>query len=70
MHNYFVYQILSPVHRMLQLAAKQDRPEKSTNAVAALSQSLSSLLQDVDEAYPALEKSRANLLQAEKMALA
>jgi signal transduction histidine kinase len=65
----FVHQILSPVHRMLQTAAKKGRAERSPNVVTALSQSINLLIQDVDQAQQALEKSRENLLQAEKMAL-
>jgi signal transduction histidine kinase len=65
----FIHQILSPVHRMLQTTAKIGRTEKSTNVVTALGQSINLLIQDVDQAQHELEKSRENLLQAEKMAL-
>ncbi|MEJ2661466.1 MAG: ATP-binding protein [Desulfobacteraceae bacterium] len=65
----FIHQILSPVHRMLQTADKIGRPERTTNVVTALSQSINLLIQDVDQAHHELEKSRENLLQAEKMAL-
>jgi signal transduction histidine kinase len=65
----FVHQILGPVHRMLQTAAKTGRPDKSANVVTALGQSINLLIQDVDQAHHELEKSRENLLQAEKMAL-
>jgi signal transduction histidine kinase len=65
----FIHQILSPVHRMLQTAAKSGRTERSTNVVTALSQSINLLIRDVDQAQHELEKSRENLLQAEKMAL-
>ena len=65
----FIHQILSPVHRMLQTAAKTGRTERDVNVVTALSQSINLLLQDVDQAQHELEKSRENLLQAEKMAL-
>jgi signal transduction histidine kinase len=65
----FVHQILSPVHRMLLTAAKTGRAEKSPNVVKALGQSINLLIHDVDQAQHELEKSRENLLQAEKMAL-
>jgi signal transduction histidine kinase len=65
----FIHQILSPVHRMLQTAAKAGRAERSANVVTALGQSINLLIQDVDQAQYELEKSRENLLQAEKMAL-
>ena len=65
----FIHQIFSPVHRMLQTAAKTGRTERSPNVVTALSQSVNLLIQDVDHAQHELEKSRENLLQVEKMAL-
>ena len=65
----FVRQILSPVARMLKAAARECRPEDSKNIVTDLSLSVSHLIQDVDQAHQELEKSRENLLQAEKMAL-
>jgi signal transduction histidine kinase len=65
----FIHQILSPVHRMLQTTAKIGRTEKAANVVTALGQSINLLIQDVDQAQHELEKSRENLLQAEKMAL-
>ncbi len=65
----FIHQILSPVHRMLQAASKSGRAERNTNVVTALSQSINLLIRDVDQAQQELEKSRENLLQAEKMAL-
>ncbi len=65
----FIHQILIPVHKMLQAAAKECRPEDSTNVVVALGRSVNHLIQDVDQAQHELEKSRENLLQAEKMAL-
>jgi signal transduction histidine kinase len=65
----FIHQILSPVHRMLQTAAKAGRADKSANVVTALGQSINLLIQDVDQAQHELERSRENLLQAEKMAL-
>lgn len=65
----FIHQILSPVHRMLLTAAKTGRADRSPNVVTALSQSINLLIRDVDQAQHELEKSRENLLQAEKMAL-
>jgi signal transduction histidine kinase len=65
----FIHQILGPVHRMLQTAAKKGGTDKSANVVTALGQSINLLIQDVDQAQHDLEKSRENLLQAEKMAL-
>ena len=65
----FVRQILSPVAQMLKIAAKECRPEESRNVVSDLSLSVSHLIRDVDQAHQELERSRENLLQAEKMAL-
>jgi signal transduction histidine kinase len=65
----FLHQILIPVHRMLQAATKQGQPENSNNVVFALGQSVNHLIHDVDQTQQELEKSRENLLQAEKMAL-
>jgi signal transduction histidine kinase len=65
----FVRQILAPVARMLRIATKESRPENSNNIVDALSMSVNHLIQDVDQAQHELEKSRENLLQAERMAL-
>jgi signal transduction histidine kinase len=65
----FIHQILSPVHQMLQLADKDCRPENSSNVVTALVHSVNHLIRDVDMAHHELERSRENLLQAEKMAL-
>ncbi len=65
----FIEQILVPVHQMLRAATKEYRSDKSANVVTALSQSVNHLIHDVDQAHHELEKSRENLLQAEKMAL-
>ncbi len=65
----FIHRILAPVYRMLLVTTGNTLPVKTENVVSALSARVDLLLQDVDKAHHALEKSRENLLQAEKMAL-
>jgi signal transduction histidine kinase len=65
----FIHQVLSPLTRMLRIAARECQPEASKNIVTELGLSLSHLIQDMDQAHQELEKSRENLLQAEKLAL-
>ncbi len=62
-------QILLPVYQMLKRTTKDEGLKRSGNAVTALSHNISDLLKHVDQAHHELEKSRENLLQAEKMAL-
>ena len=65
----FLRQMLYPVYRLLQATTKEIRPDRNKNVVAALSTSVNRLIQEVDQAHQELDKSRENLLQAEKMAL-
>ena len=64
-----VYQILMPVYEMLKSTSKNHMPDRSENIVTALGRSINDLLLNVDQAHQELEKSRENLLQAEKMAM-
>lgn len=65
----FIQQILTPVYKMLKSTNRSSVDNNSDNAVSALSRNITELLRSVDEAHLELEKSRENLLQAEKMAL-
>lgn len=65
----FIQQILTPVYRMLKSTNRSALETHSDNAVTALSRNITELLKSVDEAHMELERSRENLLQAEKMAL-
>ncbi len=65
----FVQQILTPVYKMLKSTNRNAAPDNSDNALTTLSRNVTDLLHTVDEAHHELEKSRENLLQAEKMAL-
>lgn len=64
-----IHQILVPVYQMVKNTTKNFRPIRSSNAVMALSRNVSDLLINVEQAHLELEKSRENLLQAEKMAM-
>lgn len=64
-----IHQILMPVYQMLKNTTKNSLTVHSKNVVAALSRNINDLLENVDQARRELEKSRENLLQAEKMAL-
>ncbi len=64
-----LHQVLLPVYQMLKSTNKNEPPQRSGNVVTALSRNISDLLENVDQAQQELEKSRENLLQAEKMAL-
>lgn len=65
---FFIRQILVPVNRLLSATSQGSQPDKRENLVKALSRNIDHLLQDADKAQHELEKSRGNLLQAEKMA--
>lgn len=65
----FIRGILSPIYRMLLAMSGSAVPFKSENVVTALGTSVNHLLEDFDKTQSALQKSRENLLQAEKMAL-
>ncbi|MGD9209928.1 MAG: ATP-binding protein [Desulfobacteraceae bacterium] len=66
---FLIHQILVPVYQMLKNTTKSPQPGPFANVVTALSRNVSDLLENVDQAQQELEKSRENLLQAEKMAL-
>ncbi|MBC2743078.1 MAG: histidine kinase [Desulfosarcina sp.] len=64
-----VYQILNPVRALIMEASRHEKIEFSGNDVKILRQSVRGLIEDVGHTQVELEKSRENLLQAEKLAL-
>lgn len=64
-----VRQILNPIARLLETTFSEDVARYPDNVVAALSQSVEDLIQNVDHTQSELAKSREHLLQAEKMAM-
>ena len=64
-----VNQILNPVRALILETCRSDNIELSGNDVKTLSKSVHGLLEDVGQTQVELEKSRENLLQAEKMAM-
>lgn len=58
--------ILEPLRRLAMEANPKTRPD-GRNEVKALSRSIRVLIEDIDQTQSELEKSRENLLQAEKM---
>jgi signal transduction histidine kinase len=64
-----VFQILNPLRRLIREASRSEDVDLSGNDVTILSQSVRGLIEDVGQTQVALEKSRENLLQAEKMAM-
>ena len=61
--------ILGPVQRLTIAADRESIKRPAENEIKALSRSVGSLIKDSDQIHLELEKSRENLLQAEKMAL-
>ena len=61
--------VLGPVRMLALEASREGDALKSVNEVKALRRSVKGLIDDVDQTYFELEKSRGTLLQAEKMAL-
>jgi signal transduction histidine kinase len=64
-----VNHILGPVRRLALVAARESDASESGNEVKALSRKVRGLIEDIDQTHSELEKSRENLLHAEKMAL-
>jgi signal transduction histidine kinase len=64
----FIRQILVPVQRLFTSTSRGRPVPKQENIVVALSRSVRNLLKVADRAQAELEKSRENLLQAEKLA--
>lgn len=64
-----VYQILNPVRALIKEASRSDDIDLSGNDVKILSKRVRGLIEDVGQTQVELEKSRENLLQAEKMAM-
>lgn len=64
-----VFQILNPLRALILEASRSEDIELSGNVVTTLSESVRGLIEDVGQTQEALEKSRENLLQAEKMAM-
>lgn len=65
----FIRQILVPVSRLVQRAARPEDINQSDNIVNLLSRSVQDLITDSDQAHMELKKSQENLVQVEKMAL-
>lgn len=64
-----INQILNPVRALILETSRSEKIELSGNDVKTLSQSVRGLIEDVGQTQVELEKSRENLLQAEKMAM-
>lgn len=64
-----VNQILNPVRALILETSRSDNIELSGNDVKTLSRSVRGLIENVGQTQVELEKSRENLLQAEKMAM-
>jgi len=64
-----VFQILNPLRRLIKEASRSQDIELDGNDVTILSKSVRGLIEDVGQTHEELEKSRENLLQAEKMAM-
>ena len=64
-----VNQILNPVRALILETSRSDNIELSGDDVKTLSKSVRGLIEDVGQTQVELEKSRENLLQAEKMAM-
>jgi len=64
-----VVQILEPIRRLAREVDGQSDPHQPDNEVKAISQSIYGLIKDRDQTHIELEKSRENLLQAEKLAV-
>lgn len=64
-----VFQILNPLRALLRETGGNDYIEISGNVIQTLSQSVRGLIEDVGQTQVELEKSRENLLHAEKMAM-
>jgi signal transduction histidine kinase len=64
-----VFQILKPVRALIIETSRSDNIELSGNDVKTLSRRVHGLIEDVGHTQVELEKSRENLLQAEKMAM-
>ncbi|RJQ70001.1 MAG: histidine kinase [Desulfobacteraceae bacterium] len=62
-------QILQPVNRMFEAASRSGAIEYPNNVVAALSQKVHGLIEDMDQTHLELARSRESLLQAEKLAM-
>jgi signal transduction histidine kinase len=61
--------ILRPIRRLTQEADRNSEEYQSVDEIQALSHSVRSLMEDVDQTKFELEKSREHLLQSEKMAM-
>jgi len=64
-----MFQILGPIRRLSQETDRQGRTPPTVDEITSLRQRMEGLLEDVDQTHSELERSRENLLQAEKMAM-
>ncbi|MBI5588916.1 MAG: histidine kinase [Deltaproteobacteria bacterium] len=66
---FFIQHILEPLRKLAEEASRMGTSAASQNEIKFLSHSVRDLIEDVDQTHTELQKSRENLLQAEKMAL-
>ena len=64
-----IYSILEPIRNLTVRADREGKGDQADNEIKALSKSINGLIQDADQTYSELIKSREHLLQAEKLAL-
>ncbi|WP_218188246.1 histidine kinase dimerization/phospho-acceptor domain-containing protein [Desulfosarcina cetonica] len=64
-----MHQILNPVRALIMETCRNENIKLAGDDVKTLSMSVRGLIEDVDQTQVELEKSRENLLQAEKMAM-
>jgi signal transduction histidine kinase len=65
----FVRQVLEPLQRLTREAGHEAAAKTDDNEIIALSRSVRELIEDVDQSHVELDKSRANLRRAERMAM-
>ncbi|MCJ7771516.1 MAG: ATP-binding protein [Desulfobacterales bacterium] len=64
-----IFQVLVPVRKLISKTSSHDGIVKQKDEVRALSMGVHKLIKDSDHIHTELERSRENLLQAEKMAM-
>ena len=64
-----INQILEPIHKLTVETRREDDSEPESDEIKALSLSIHDLIENADQTYTELMKSREHLVQAEKLAL-
>lgn len=64
-----IYQVLVPVRKLIRETEGEDRTESRKDEVRALRMGVHKLIENSDQIHTELERSRENLLQAEKMVM-